>query len=105
MTTIHNLLQDSVARVPGRGGAGTSTRPHLTDLSKLRRATTQEAGGRNEIAWLLVLDNLVDAGEAESRWLDHVGTRLMRGATRAPRARARNTAGPHNQGSTESESR
>jgi hypothetical protein len=105
MNLVPNLLQDSVARAPGHRGSGASTWPHLTDLSKLRRATTQEAGSRNELAWLLVLDNLVDAGEAESRWLDHVGTRLMRGATRAPGARARSTAGSHSQRSTESESR
>jgi hypothetical protein len=66
------------------------------DLSRLRRATSEQAGGRNELAWLLVLDNLIDAGEAETRWLDHVGTRLLRGATRAPRSHTRTTAGsPH----------
>lgn len=61
------------------------------DLSKLKRATAQEAGSRNELAWLLVLDNVVDAGTAESHWLDQVGTRLNRGGTPPPQARARTT--------------
>ena len=74
----------------------TATLRHLQDLTKLKRATSDEAGGRatgqqNELAWLLVLDNLVYAAEAEIRWLDHVETRLAREATRAPEGHARNT--------------
>ena len=49
------------------------------DLGRLRRATSEQAVDRNELAWLLVLDNLIDGGEAETRWLDQVGTRLVRG--------------------------
>ncbi|MHB8186628.1 MAG: PadR family transcriptional regulator [Dermatophilaceae bacterium] len=64
----------------------TATLRHLQDLTKLKRATSGEAGGRNELAWLLVLDNLVYAAEAEIRWLDHVESRLAREATRAPEA-------------------
>lgn len=60
----------------------TATVRHLQDLTKLMRATSDEAGGRNELAWLLVLDNLVFAAEAEVRWLDHVETRLARARTR-----------------------
>jgi putative ABC transport system permease protein len=64
------------------------------DPTRLRRATSEQAGGRNELAWLLVLDNLIDAGEAETLWLDHVGTRLLRGATRrAPQRHSRAPAG------------
>jgi len=74
----------------------TATLRHLQDLTKLKRATSDEAGGRGtgqqkELAWLLVLDNLVYAAEAEIRWLDHVETRLAREATRAPEGHARNT--------------
>jgi hypothetical protein len=72
----------------------------VQDLSRLKGATSAEAGGRNELAWLLVLDNLVYAGDAESRWLDHVGTRLARGATRQPQVRNRLTARSHNASST-----
>jgi len=61
----------------------TATLRHLQDLTMLRRATPKVAGGRTpaeekELAWLLVLDNLVFAAEAEVRWLDHVETRLAR---------------------------
>ena len=74
----------------------TATLRHLQDLTKLKRATSGEAGGRgpdqrNELAWLLVLDNLVYAAEAEIRWLDHVESRLAREATRAPEALTRDT--------------
>jgi DNA-binding PadR family transcriptional regulator len=75
----------------------TATLRHLQDLTKLKRATSDEAGGRRpdeqkELAWLLVLDNLVYAAEAEIRWLDHVETRLARGAKHAPESRTRDTA-------------
>jgi len=75
----------------------TATLRHLQDLTKLKRATSDEADGRGpgqqkELAWLLVLDNLVYAAEAEIRWLDHVESRLAREATRAPKARTRDTA-------------
>ena len=36
------------------------------------------ARGDNGLAWLLVLENLVFAAEAEVRWLDHVETMLAR---------------------------
>jgi len=63
----------------------TATVRHLQDLTKLKRASSQEAGGPNELAWLLVLDNLVFSTEAEVRWLDHIETRLARdGPVRAP---------------------
>ena len=75
----------------------TATLRHLQDLTKLKRATPDEADGRgpgdqNELAWLLVLDNLVYAAEAEIRWLDHVETRLARHGARAPKARTRDTS-------------
>ena len=75
----------------------TATLRHLQDLTKLKRSTSDGTGGRgpgqeNELAWLLVLDNLVYAAEAEIRWLDHVESRLAREATRAPEARSRDTA-------------
>jgi len=64
----------------------TATLRHLQALTKLKRVTPQDAGGRNELSWLLVLDNLVYSAEAEVRWLDHVETRLAREAMRAPEA-------------------
>jgi len=88
----------------------TATLRHLQDLTKLKRATSDEAGGRGpdqqkELAWLLVLDNLVYAAEAEIRWLDHVETRLAREATRAPEVRTRDTATSYDDRSSEGASR
>jgi DNA-binding PadR family transcriptional regulator len=88
----------------------TATLRHLQDLTKLKRSTSEQAGGPapgqpKELAWLLVLDNLVYAAEAEIRWLDHVETRLAREATRAPAARTRDTAPSHHERSSERTSR
>jgi DNA-binding PadR family transcriptional regulator len=84
----------------------TATLRHLQDLTELKRSTSEPAGGSapgqaKELAWLLVLDNLVYAAEAEIRWLDHVETRLAREATRAPAARTRDTAPSHHDRSSE----
>jgi DNA-binding PadR family transcriptional regulator len=71
----------------------TATLRHLQDLTRLKqRATTHhEAGsaddGNVDLAWLLVLENLIYSGEAEVRWLDHVEARLVREASR-PRGQA-----------------
>ena len=83
----------------------TATLRHLQDLTKLKRASSEETAGRNELAWLLVLDNLVYAAEAEIRWLDHVESRLAREATRAPGVRTRDTASSKNDRSSEGASR
>ncbi len=64
----------------------------------------QEAGGRSELAWLLVLEQLIFQAEAEVRWLDHCETRLAQyqdrlaeqpaaeAATEAPARRRRTRA-------------
>ena len=83
----------------------TATLGHLQALTKLKRGTSDDAGDQKELAWLLVLDNLVYAAEAEIRWLDHVETRLAREATRAPQARTRDTAGSNGERSSEVASR
>jgi DNA-binding PadR family transcriptional regulator len=52
----------------------------LQDYTRLKaRALTamaEESAGGNELAWLLVLDQLIFQTEAEVRWLDHCETRL-----------------------------
>ena len=83
----------------------TATLRHLQDLTKLKGATSYDADGRNELAWLLVLDNLVYAAEAEIRWLDHVETRLARERTRSPEVRTHGTASSPAEHSTEGASR
>jgi DNA-binding PadR family transcriptional regulator len=73
----------------------TATLRQLQALTKLKRSTPDESGSApmelRELGWLLVLDNLVFAAEAEIRWLDHIETRLAREAMRAAEARARST--------------
>ena len=64
----------------------TATLRHLQDLTRLKHRAT--AGDTDtDLAWLLVLENLVFTAEAEVRWLDHVEARLAREAGR-PRKRA-----------------
>jgi DNA-binding PadR family transcriptional regulator len=66
----------------------TATLKHLQDLTRLKhRATGGTDTDSYDIAWLLVLENLIYTAEAEVRWLDHVEARLAREATR-PRRRA-----------------
>jgi DNA-binding PadR family transcriptional regulator len=66
----------------------TATLRHLQDLTRLKQRATahhesgDDDGGNVDLAWLLVLENLIYAGEAEVRWLDHVEARLVREASR-----------------------
>jgi DNA-binding PadR family transcriptional regulator len=57
-------------------GQRTATLRALQDYTRLKARAT---GDRPEdLAWLLVLDSLVFAAEAEVRWLDHCESRLAR---------------------------
>lgn len=58
----------------------------LRSLQAYTRLKTREGGDDDarELAWHLVLDNLVYAAEAEIRWLDHVEARLARHASGRP---------------------
>lgn len=61
----------------------TATLTHLRDLTVLKRQAIEahEAGAAgHDLAWLLVLENLIFTAEAEVRWLDHVESRLAREA-------------------------
>lgn len=62
----------------------TATLRHLQDLTRLKKhagdQATDGAGGA-DIAWLLVLENLIFSAEAEVRWLDHVEAMLAREAS------------------------
>jgi DNA-binding PadR family transcriptional regulator len=49
----------------------------LQEYTRLK-ARVPEPPDRADVAWLLVLDSLVFAAEAEVRWLDHVEQRLAR---------------------------
>ncbi len=66
-------------------GQRSATIRALQDYTRLKaRADTEDP---HELAWLLVLDSLVFAAEAEIRWLDHCEARLARvAASKAERA-------------------
>ena len=60
----------------------TATLRALQDYTRLKadaRPTAPDGTG-GDLAWLLVLDSLVFAAEAEVRWLDHCESRLARAA-------------------------
>ncbi len=61
----------------------TATLRHLQDLTRLKARTAPGDAAPRELAWQLVLENLVYAAEGEVRWLDHVEASLARAA--APR--------------------
>jgi DNA-binding PadR family transcriptional regulator len=57
----------------------TSTLTTLQELTRTKNATDNPESSE-ELAWLLVVDSLIFAAEAEVRWLDHSETRLARAA-------------------------
>jgi DNA-binding PadR family transcriptional regulator len=57
----------------------TATLKHLRDLTRLKASGAHEPQGA-DLAWQLVLENLLFSGEAEIRWLDHVESTLARHA-------------------------
>lgn len=62
----------------------TATLRQLRDLTTLKRSASPRSG-EVDLAWLLVLENLVFSAEAEVRWLDHVETTLARHSGRPSR--------------------
>jgi DNA-binding PadR family transcriptional regulator len=62
-------------------GQRTATIRALQDYTRLKaRAGADGPTEGSDLAWLLVLDSLVFAAEAEVRWLDHCEARLARAA-------------------------
>ena len=57
----------------------TATLETLQELTRLKNAT-DDPESSDELAWLLVVDSMIFAAEAEVRWLDHSETRLARAA-------------------------
>lgn len=56
-----------------------ATMQHLQELTRLKRAERDP-----DLAWGLVLENLIFTAEAEVRWLDHVEARVNRAAAATP---------------------
>jgi DNA-binding PadR family transcriptional regulator len=61
----------------------TATLKHLRDLTRLKSRAPDDPAP-HDLAWQLVLENLLFSGEAEVRWLDHVESTLARHARMAP---------------------
>lgn len=58
----------------------------MQDYTRLKaQALADVPGNRDEVAWLLVLEQLIFQAEAEARWLDHCEARLVRLAEAAAR--------------------
>ncbi|CAL9470525.1 hypothetical protein SUDANB37_02841 [Streptomyces sp. enrichment culture] len=57
------------------------TRLKVQAVSALESGTEQR---RDDVAWLLVLEQLIFQTEAEARWLDHCESRLIRLSAAAP---------------------
>lgn len=57
----------------------TATLSALQDYTRLKRRAT-DAARDTDLAWVLVLDSMIFAAEAEARWLDHCEARLRRAA-------------------------
>jgi DNA-binding PadR family transcriptional regulator len=55
----------------------TATLRHLRDLTRLKSRASDDPDA-NDLAWLLVLENLLFAAESEVRWLDHVEATITR---------------------------
>ncbi|GAA4417599.1 helix-turn-helix transcriptional regulator [Georgenia halophila] len=62
----------------------------LRDYTRLKARTGTE--DPDDLAWSLVLDNLVFAAEAEIRWLDHIEAAVVRAAGRPTPRRGAGTA-------------
>ncbi|MEU1618461.1 PadR family transcriptional regulator [Streptomyces sp. NPDC005722] len=61
----------------------------MQDYTRLKAAAPEPASDRPEdVAWVLVLEQLIFQTEAEVRWLDHCETRLVRVAAAAAARRA-----------------
>nr|WP_255465833.1 PadR family transcriptional regulator [Cellulomonas sp. APG4] len=59
----------------------TETLRSLRDYTRLKASAARAGAAEGaDLAWSLVLDNLVFAAEAEVRWLDHVEARVARAA-------------------------
>jgi DNA-binding PadR family transcriptional regulator len=69
------------ATLPGVDVTAVIRAQRAESLAQLRslqqtRYTGETAGGPEELAWSLVMDSMLYAAEAETRWLDHVEQRL-----------------------------
>lgn len=75
----------------------TATIRHLRDLTRVKTQASDRhtsEGEQRDLAWLLVVENLIFAAESEVRWLDHVESSLARAAAMPRRAAVTDGASP-----------
>ncbi|MEU1122028.1 PadR family transcriptional regulator [Streptomyces sp. NPDC005899] len=71
----------------------------MQDYTRLKaRALADVPADRDEVAWLLVVEQLIFQAEAEARWLDHCESRLVRLAEAAATEPAVHPAASTNRG-------
>ncbi|MEU5719951.1 PadR family transcriptional regulator [Streptomyces sp. NPDC020403] len=71
----------------------------MQDYTRLKaQALADVPADRDEVAWLLVVEQLIFQAEAEARWLDHCESRLVRLAEAAMTDPAPRAAGPASRG-------
>ena len=74
---LHDLTRLKRESMPPPPGAA-QARAQADAVTRLGPLAEPRPTGDNGLAWLLVLENLIFAAEAEVRWLDHVETMLAR---------------------------
>jgi len=74
---LHDLTRLKRESMPPPPGAA-QVRAQADAVTRLGPLAEPRPGGDNGLAWLLVLEHLIFAAEAEVRWLDHVETMLAR---------------------------
>jgi len=74
---LHDLTRLKREALPPPPGAA-QARAAVDAVTRLGALAEPRGAGDNGLAWLLVLENLIFATEAEARWLDHVETMLDR---------------------------
>ncbi|GAA1562338.1 helix-turn-helix transcriptional regulator [Kribbella sancticallisti] len=71
--------------VPGVDVAAVVQRQRAATMQSMQELTRLKRGSRDgDISWLLVLESMIFAAEAEIRWLDHCEAMLSRRRTTSP---------------------
>jgi DNA-binding PadR family transcriptional regulator len=78
----------------------TETMRALRDLTRFKSTGGAQGAPPVELAWSLVLDNLIFSAEAEVRWLDHVEARVAQAVVEAARRERAGAAPPPAAGPT-----
>lgn len=69
-------------------------RQRTTTMRSLQELTTLKRNAGDDVSWLLVVESMIFAAEAEIRWLDHCESMLVRRAGRSARGGRAGTSAP-----------